>query len=95
MLNGKDDDHKPSTCDPKGANIDAQKHHFRSSDYRKSGQRLAEHCRYTRVYLLTADAEADGLFTMSESFQNIRIYLADVIPASRSYSRLRSSTPAG
>ena len=29
MLKGKDDDHKHSTCDPKGANIDAQKHHFR------------------------------------------------------------------
>ena len=24
MLTGKDDDHKHSTCDPKGANIDAQ-----------------------------------------------------------------------
>ena len=68
-----------------------------TSDFRKSGQRLAAHCRYTRVYLLTvtAEAEADGLFTMSESFQDNRLYLADVIPASRCYSRPRSSTPAG
>lgn len=94
MLKGKDDDHKHSTCDLKGANIDAQKHHFR---FQKSGQRLAARCRYTRVYLLTvtAEAKADGLFTMSESFQDNRLYLADVIPGSRCYSRPRSSTPAG
>lgn len=82
MLKGKDDDHKHSTCDPKGANIDAQKHHFR---FQKKWSAVGAHCRYTRVYLLTADAkaEADGLFAMSESFQDNRLYLADMIPASR------------
>ena len=78
---GKDDDHKHSTCDRRAQILTL----FKSTTSDNGGQRLAAHCRYTRVYLLAAEAEAetDGLFTMSESFQNIDFILADVFPASR------------